>query len=201
MLVSWTHRVVLQQREVAMRPARIIAAATLAAVAIATGSYVAVHSTTSQRAAAPAAPVTAAPPASPVAKAPTGASGAASNEPAVLADGRHPVLLKAIDPGRGTITFDLVQDFRDEAATREAANDHQESPPPNDSYMRNVNPRLRTLPVGADAAITANQLAGSNENVPVSLGRLATLTRAGSGVFWITVRSGQIVQIGEQWSP
>jgi hypothetical protein len=182
-----------------MRPARIIAAATLAAVAIATGSYVAVHSTTSQRAPAPAAPVTAAPPASPLAKAPTGASGATSNEPAVLADGRHPVLLKAIDPGRGTVTFDLVQYFRDEAATREAAKDHQESPPPNDSYMRNVNPRLRTLPVGADAAITANQLAGSN--VPVSLGRLASLTRTGSGVFWITVRSGQIVQIGEQWSP
>jgi hypothetical protein len=184
-----------------MRPSRIIAAATLAAVAIATGSYVAVHSTTSHRTAAPAAPLTAVPSASPAAKAPTGASGATSSEPVVLADGRHPVLLKAIDPGRGTVTFDLVQYFRDEAATREAAKDHQESPPPNDSYMRNVNSRLRTLPVGADAAITANQLTGSNENVPVSLGRLASLTRAGSGVFWITVRDGQIVQIGEQWSP
>src|SRR4029450_5371389 len=155
---------------------------------------------TSHRAAAPTAPVAAAPPASVAAETPTGAGGATS-EPVVLADGRPPVLPKAIDAGRGTVTFDLVQYFRDEAATREAAKDHQESPPPNDSYMRNVNPRLRTLPVGADAAITANQLARSNENVPVSLGRLASLTRAGSGVFWLTVRDDQIVQIGEQWSP
>jgi hypothetical protein len=154
-----------------MRPARIIAAATLAVAVVATGSYLAV-STTSHRAAAPTAPVAAAPPASFAAETPTGAGGATSSEPAVLADGRHPVLLKAIDPGQGTVTFDLAQYFRDDAATREAAKDHQESPPPNDSYLRNVNPRLRTLAVGADAAITANQLAGSNENVPVSLGRL-----------------------------
>jgi hypothetical protein len=189
-----------RSKEATMRPARIIVAATLAVAAIATGSYLAL-STTSHRATAPTAPVAAAPPASFAAEPPTGAGGATSSEPVVLADGRHPVLLKAIDPGRGTVTFDLVQYFRDEEATREAAKDHQESPPPNDSYMRNVNPRLRTLPVGADAIITANQLADSNENVPVSLGRLASLTRAGSGVFWLTVRGGQIVQIGEQWSP
>jgi hypothetical protein len=67
--------------------------------------------------------------------------------------------------------------------------------------MRNVNPRLRTLPVRSDSNITANQLAGSNQNVPVSLARLASLTRAGSGVFWITVRGDQIVQISRQWSP
>jgi hypothetical protein len=189
-----------RSKEATMRPARIIVAATLAVAAIATGSYLAL-STTSHRAAAPTAPVSAAPPASSAAEPATGAGGATSSEPVVLADGRHPVLLKAIDPGQGTVTFDLVQYFRDEEATREAAKDHQESPPPNDSYMRNVNPRLRTLPVGADAVITANQLAGSNQNVPVSLGRLASLTRAGSGVFWLTVRGGQIVQIGEQWSP
>jgi hypothetical protein len=189
-----------RSKEAAMRSARIIVAAALAVAAIATGSYLAL-STTSHRAAAPTAPVASAPPASPVVKTPTGVGGATGSEPVVLADGRHPVLLKAIDPGRGTVTFDLVQYFRDEAATREAAKDHQESPPPNDSYMRNVNPRLRTLPVGADAVVTANQLAGSNENVPVSLGRLASLTRTGGGVFWLTVRGGQIVQIGEQWSP
>jgi hypothetical protein len=189
-----------RSKEATMRPARIIVAATLAVAAIATGSYLAL-SATSHRAAAPTAPVSATPPASSAAEPATGGGGATSSEPVVLADGRHPVLLKAIDPGQGTVTFDLVQYFRDEEATREAAKDHQESPPPNDSYMRNVNPRLRTLPVGADAVITANQLAGSNEDVPVSLGRLASLTRAGSGVFWLTVRGGQIVQIGEQWSP
>jgi hypothetical protein len=123
------------------------------------------------------------------------------NDAVVLADGRHPVLLKAIDPGRGRVTFDLIQYFHGDQATIEAAKDHQESPPPNDSYSRNVNPKLRTLPVRADATITANQLAGSNQSIPVSLTRLASLTRASSGMFWITVRGDQVVQIGEQWLP
>lgn len=91
-----------------MRPARIIVAAALAVAAIATGSYLAL-STTSHRAAAPTAPVAAAPPASVAAETPTGPGGTTSSQPVVLADGRHPVLLKAIDPGRGTVTFDLVQ--------------------------------------------------------------------------------------------
>jgi hypothetical protein len=183
-----------------MRPARIIAAVALTAAVAATGSYLA-HSSSSDHAAAPAAPVSGAPSASPAANNPTDGADATDRQPVVLADGRHPVLLKTIDPGRGTVTFDLVQFFRDDEAAREAAKDHQESPPPNDSYMRNVNPRLRTLPVGAGASITANQLAGSNQDIPVSLSRLASLTRAGSGVFWITVRGGQITQVAQQWSP
>jgi Flp pilus assembly protein CpaB len=182
-----------------MRPARIIAAAALTA-AVAAGSYLAV-STASDHATPQVAPVAATPPASPAAKNPTGGVDAADHQPLVLADGRHAVLLKAIDPAHGTVTFDVVQFFRDEEAAREAAKDHQESPPPNDSYMRNVNPRLRTLPVGAGANITANQLAGSNQDIPVSLARLASLTRQGSGVFWLTVRNGEIVQVAEQWSP
>jgi hypothetical protein len=192
MLVSWTHRVVTG-KEAAMRPARIIAAVTLTVAVIATGSYLALSSS-SDRAAAPVAAV---PPVS--LKAPTSDGGATSTEPVELADGRHPVLLKTIDAGRGTVTFDLVQVYRDEEATREAAKDHLEAD--NDSYTRNVNPRLRTLPVGAGANITANQLAGSNQDIPVTLAKLSSLTRAGSGVFWITVRGGQIVQVAEQWSP
>jgi len=182
-----------------MRPARIIAATALTAAVVATGSYLAI-TTASDHKASQVAPVTTALPLNPEVDNPaTGVD--ADRRPVVLADGRHPVLLKGIDPAQGTVTFDVVQFFRDEEATREAAKDHQESPPPNDSYMRNVNPRLRTLPVGAGADITANQLAGSNQDIPVSLARLANLTRHGSGVFWITVRSGQIVQVAEQWSP
>jgi hypothetical protein len=35
----------------------------------------------------------------------------------------------------------------------------------------------------------------------VTLAKLSNLTRAGSGVFWLTVRDGQIVQVAQQWSP
>ena len=125
----------------------------------------------------------------------------AGNDPAVLENGRHPVYLKTVDPGRRTITFDLIQLFLGDAATRAAAEDGKESPPPNDYYIRNVNPKLRTLPVGADASITANQIAGSNQDVPVSLAKLATLTHEHSPVFWITVRHDQVLKIGEQWVP
>jgi hypothetical protein len=177
-----------------MRPARIIVAATLAAAAIAAGSYLALSTSTHDPVALPTRPVLETPTT-------TTLGGPTNPEPVVLADGRHPVLLKAIDPGRGTVTFDLIQYFHGDQATIEAAKDHQESPPPNDSYSRNLNPRLRTLAVRANATITANQLAGSNQDLPVSLARLASLTRTGGGMFWITVRGDQVVQIGEQWSP
>jgi hypothetical protein len=119
----------------------------------------------------------------------------------VLADGRHPVYLKTVDPDRQAITFDLIQFFTGDAATKAAAEDGEESPPPNDYYIRNVNSKLRTLPVRADATITANQIAGSNQDVPVTLAKLATLTHEHSAVFWITVGHDQVMKIGEQWVP
>jgi len=127
--------------------------------------------------------------------------GTTNSEPAVLADGRHPVYLKTVDPAGRMVSFDLIQFYQGDQATVEAAKDHQESPPPNDYYIRNVNSKLRTLAVRADAAITANQIAGSNQDVPVTLAKLATLTREHSPVFWITVRHDQVLKIGEQWVP
>jgi hypothetical protein len=53
------------------------------------------------------------------------------SEPVVLADGRHPVYLKTVDPDRQAITFDLIQFFTGDAATKAAAEDGEESPPPN----------------------------------------------------------------------
>jgi hypothetical protein len=131
----------------------------------------------------------------------TTVGGTTYSEPVVLADGRHPVYLKRVDPAAHRVTFDLIQFYQDNQAAIEAAKDHQESPPPNDYYIRNVNPRLRTLPVLADATITANQLAGGNQDVPVTLAKLATLTHEHSPVFWITVRHDQIVKLSEQWLP
>ena len=127
--------------------------------------------------------------------------GGPSTRPVVLADGRHPVCLKAVDPTSGTITFDLVQWYFGEDATREAAKDHQESPPPNDYYIRNTNPKLRTLPTAADATITVNNLLQTQQPMPVTLARLATLTQDRSPVFWITVRHDQVLKISEQWVP
>jgi hypothetical protein len=131
----------------------------------------------------------------------------ASNEPAVLEDGRHPVYLKTVDPGRRTITFDLIQFFTGDAATRAAAEDGKESPPPNDYYIRNVNSRLRTLPVAADAPITANTLTAQSsgsatKNVPLTLDELAGyFPAADADPFWITVAGGQVTRMAQQYLP
>jgi hypothetical protein len=135
------------------------------------------------------------------------AGGPATSEPVGLADGRHPGYLKAVDPDGKTITFDLIQYLTGDAATRAAAEDGEESPPPNDYYIRNVNPRLRTLPVRADASITVNALAAQStgsatKDVPVTLAKLATwFPSTGTPLFWITVEQGQVAKLAEQYLP
>jgi hypothetical protein len=124
----------------------------------------------------------------------------------VLEDGRHLVLIKTVDPGRRTVTFDLLQWFQGEAAAKAAAEDGEESPPPNDYYIRNVNPRLRTLPVAADAPITANTLTAQSsgsatKNVPLTLDQLAGYFPADADPFWITVAGGQVTRMAQQYLP
>jgi hypothetical protein len=138
---------------------------------------------------------------------PTAGASPATSEPVVLAGGRYPVYLKTVDPERRTITFDLIQFFTDDAAAKAAAEDGQESPPPNDYYIRNVNSRLRTLPVAADAPITANTLTAQSsgsatKNVPLTLDELAGYFPASDAdPFWITVDGGQVTRIAQQYLP
>jgi hypothetical protein len=151
------------------------------------------------------APATSRPPAT---HTPATTNRGAGSEPAVLTDGRHPVRLKTVDPDRRRVTFDVIQFYFGEDAAREAAKDHKESPPPNDYYIRNVNPRLRTLPVRSDATITVNTLAAGYtgsaiKNVQVQLYRLDIMLdfRGSSPPFWITVRNDQVTRIAEQYIP
>jgi hypothetical protein len=126
-------------------------------------------------------------------------------EPAQLADGRHPVIVKQVNVGGRTVTFDLIQWFEGDAAAKAAAEDGQESPPPNDYYTRNVNPRLRTLPVSSGARITVTRQTagqgGGNAAGPVPAD-LATVASSGVGhIFWATVQGGQIQALEEQYVP
>ena len=137
----------------------------------------------------------------------TTVSAPTTSEPVGLADGRHPVYLKTVDPEQRTIRFDLIQFFTGDAATKAAAEDNEESPPPNDYYIRNVNPRLRTLPVRADAPITVNVLAAqatgnATKDTPVTLAKLASyFPNSGTPPFWITVEQGQVTKIAQQYLP
>jgi hypothetical protein len=181
-----------------MRPIRSIATALLIASLAVTGCGRSQPDQTAPPADQPPAAT-----AAPATKAPTPAGGTDS-QPVVVPDGRHPIFVSSVDPNRRTISFDLVQFYWGDDATREAAKDDQESPPPNEYYIRNINPRLRTLAVRADAGITVNSLGfGSQADHPVSLAKLATLTRPNDDwpPFWITVHHGQVVKIAEQWVP
>jgi hypothetical protein len=125
-------------------------------------------------------------------------------EAAELEDGRHPVVLERVNVAGRTVTFDLIQWFEGEAAVKAAAEDGEESPPPNDYYTRNVNPRLRTLPLatGARLTLTRNTLGqGGNAaaGVEVDLAKVAASGR--DHLFWATVQGGRILRLEEQYTP
>ena len=112
----------------------------------------------------------------PAPTAPTPTSAPTHTQPVVLPDGRHPVLIKTVDPDRPAITVDVIQFYWGEDATREAAKDHQESPPPNDYYIRNSNPKLRTLTVTPDAVITTNTPHFRQPNPPENTQQIRSLS-------------------------
>jgi hypothetical protein len=131
-----------------------------------------------------------------------------TREPVVLADGRHTVYLKTVDPNRRTITFDLIQFLGIEEAKRDAGPDRDwRDLAPNGNYIRNVNPKLRTLPVPTEATITVITLAwtghnnDSDVNVPVSLAKLANYMPVGKRPFSITVHHDQVVSLAEIFVP
>ena len=132
----------------------------------------------------------------------TAASTGQPSEAAQLDNGRHPVLVKRVTMAGRTVTVDLVQWFTGEAAAKAAAEDGKESPPPNDYYIRNVNPRLRTLPLATNARLTLTaQTAGQggSDPVQVDLARLAASGR--NHLFWATVQGGRIQRLEEQYLP
>jgi hypothetical protein len=176
------------------RTAVTVLAAVLAAGLAACGS----DDSPSDGAAAQPTPSTA-PPAQPTT---TAASTGQPAETAQLDNGRHPVVLERVDVAGRTVTVDLVQWFTGEAAAKAAAEDGEESPPPNDYYVRNVNPRLRTLPLATDARLTlTGQTAGpgGSDPVQVDLARLAASGR--QHLFWATVQGGRILRLEEQYLP
>jgi hypothetical protein len=190
-----------------MRPMRPIATALLVAgIAVAGCARSQPDQSATPTSAGPAA--TAAPTTNaPTTQSPVASGGTPRREPVVLVDGRHAVNIKTVDADRRRITVDVIQLYFGEQAASEAAKDHQESPPPNDIYIRNANPRLRTLPVRRDAIITCNTLTAgytgsATKDVQLPLDRLAiVLPRGGAGPFWVTVRHGQVTRIAEQYVP
>lgn len=159
-------------------------------------------SSPTQDAAAAAAPVSVAP-----------AATAAHRNPATpdtsLADGRHPARITAVDADGAQLTIDVVQFFFGDAATEAArADGSTDLPPPNDHWIRNANPELRTLSVAPAAPITVNTLSSTatgsaTSNFTISLSKLASYgdVRVSYSLFWVTTRDGAVTSIAEQFLP
>ena len=139
--------------------------------------------------------------------------GAAAGGGTDLDDGRHPVLLHAADlPGR-TLTVDVIQFLTGQAAIDAYQADHPDDPdgPPNDYYILNVNPRLRTLPVAAEVevALVMLHLGEGAELKPSSWERLlddladepSDHDLISYNPFWLTLDSGVVTRIEEQYLP
>lgn len=109
------------------------------------------------------------------------------------------------DASAADIDFDLACWFIGDAAIAATAEDGEESPPPNDYYVRNTNSALRTLSVADDAGVTWLASVGSPASATIDYpGWL--VEREGRGVelqpgVWITVTGGEVVEIEEQYVP
>lgn len=122
----------------------------------------------------------------------------------VLGDGRWFGYVDSADAS--AIEFDLACWFSGDGAILAAAEDGEESPPPNDYYIRNFNPQLRTIPVASSADVFWLPSTGdpsTQTTVPYADWLIGRATR-GSGWqpgVWITIAGGEAAFIEEQFVP
>ncbi len=136
--------------------------------------------------------------------------GAAPSSSPALPDGRSFVFVKKLrgTPPDATMTFDLAYFLTGDAANQAAAEHGDETPVPNDYFIVNDNPKLRTLPMSPTVAIEVIDWTNCCEptSVPYTdwAASLTDPTDALHGTespYWITVKDGQIVKIEEQYLP
>jgi pyruvate/2-oxoglutarate dehydrogenase complex dihydrolipoamide acyltransferase (E2) component len=128
------------------------------------------------------------------------AAPATAGQPVVLADGRHDAFVRKVDSGRGTIVLDVVQVFHDQAAVEAAVEDGKPRADAQylQAYVRNQNPRLRTLPLAS--GVRVNLLGGCEEpkGDQQALAKLASNARLGNVYYYtVTVKGGAVRQLDE----
>ena len=197
------------------RAMTLLTAGTLVLLATGIGVSVAIASRPAPTAPAPSAtaeePGTAAPNTqpSPVQQQPTqdqqtpapAAGDTATGKPPALADGKHDAFIRKLDTSGGTVVVDVVQVFKDKAAVDAAIQDGK----PRDAaqylpvYVRNQNPRLRTLPLASNFQVNLlGGCEGSNLSRQAMLDKLASNAKlAGIYYYTLTVKDGALQRIDE----
>jgi hypothetical protein len=132
---------------------------------------------------------------------------------AELEDGRHFGYIESIDLETlpGSVVFDLAYFLTGEEANQAAAEDGYETPVPNDYYISNDNPRLRTLVVSPDVAIRLvdwGHSTGPFSADPRRFQESFALDEYPLGPYkgkfvpyWLTIKDAVVATIEEQYLP
>ncbi len=144
---------------------------------------------------------------------PTGSASTASPVPPPspeIEDGKHFVFVKTATTGTpGMLRFDLAYFLTGDEANQAAQENGDEVPVPNDYYIVNDNPKLRTVPVADDAEVLVYDWSTccdtfTHATFDAFAGYIADPTADFHGKlspYWIRVKGGQIVKIQEQYLP
>jgi hypothetical protein len=131
-----------------------------------------------------------------------GGSGAADTAKgaAVLADGVHHALIRKVDVANGRLTVDVVQAFFDGDAIKAAIADgrSREEAQYLPVWLRNENPRLRTLPVAAGFKADLYQPCEEPAGRGAVLEQLATNARSDVYFYSLNVRDGAVLSVKER---
>jgi hypothetical protein len=133
---------------------------------------------------------------------------------AALEDGRHFGYVRSVDPAAGTIDFDLAYFLSGDEANAAYHAAGGTGPVPNDHFVVNDNPMLRTLTLAPDVRLNLldwNHCCETFFDGDLSLFAQAIEQQAdvtdgdliyrGQSQWWITVRDGVVTLIEEQYSP
>jgi hypothetical protein len=187
-----------------MRPVRITAAFVFAAAVVVTGC--AAHTTAANPPVTPAVDAPAPPTPSPAPKPtpiPTPAPGPVpAPKPPVLTDGHYDAFIRQVNTRGDYLVVDLVQVFDGQAAVDAAIADGMARDKAQylGVYVRNQNPRLRTLPLASDLRLDLQ--GGCEEPISHQLAKLAIDARAMSGAdhtyyFTLKVAGGAVHRVQE----
>ena len=130
----------------------------------------------------------------------------------VLEDGRHFGYIKSIDVGSQTLVFDLAYFLTGDEANQAAAEHGDEVPVPNDYYIVNDNPKLRTLQVASNVKIRVIDWGNCCDLVPGEIQPFVdafstkhhkwdAMYKGSETQYWLTVRNGAVTEIEEQFLP
>jgi hypothetical protein len=148
--------------------------------------------------------------------APPPASASPSPEPSPeLEDGRSFGFVESVDFAGGTMVFDLAYFLTGEEANQASEERGGENPVPNDYYIVNDNPRLRTLALSSDLEILLLDWDRCCDRfVDTDLDDFAAAIEADDLVridgrlyygslspYWVTVEGGVVTGIEEQYLP